>query len=80
MWSFGPGPKQKNVGADSISARQQADDMRAHIECAPTEAEKFERCAGTANYQFYYLLSKKRRFYLCPNFGRAGPARPLTAA
>ena len=57
MWSFGPGPKQKNVGADSISARQQADDLRAHIECAPTEAEKFERCAGTANHQFYYLLS-----------------------
>ena len=50
MWSFGLRPKQKNVGADSISARQQADDLRAHIECAPTEAENFERCAACLLY------------------------------
>ena len=80
MWRFGLRPKQKNVGADSISARQQADDLRAHIECAPTEAENFERCAGTANHQFYYLLSiifyllsKKRRFHYAPTL--AGPGQ-----
>ena len=28
--------ENKNVGADSISARTQAAALRAHIECAPT--------------------------------------------
>ena len=38
---FWPEAKTKSVGAHSICARQQADDLRAHIECAPTEAENF---------------------------------------
>jgi hypothetical protein len=35
MWCFAPQGKTKFVGVDSISAR-------AHMECAPTDAEDFQ--------------------------------------
>ena len=53
MWSFGPGPKQKNVGADSISARtrlRQGKLRRAHIECAPTDFAFDIGLAGSGGY------------------------------
>ena len=49
--------ENKTVGADSISARGTLPTSgRAHIECAPTAAEDFERCASTALHHIYYLL------------------------
>ena len=55
MWSFAPQGKTKFVGVDSISAR-------AHMECAPTDAEDFQAVRQHREPPIllsfiYYLLS-----------------------
>ena len=54
--------ENKTVGADSISARGTLSTAgRAHIECAPTAAENFERSAATRTTNFIIYSLKKEQ-------------------
>ena len=72
MWSFGQGQKTYRRGGFYIRLRYLPEAARAHIECAPTTAAHFKRCASAAFHLVFYLLSfiiyKKDYTYALPHF------------